>query len=65
MQELLKRYRLNWKCCNINNYNYSNDYAKQQENIVKKITIDEPKVFEMYLNANKMIYLIVGDAKRN
>jgi zinc protease len=34
----------------INNYNYSNDYAKQQENIVKKITIDELKKFsEMYL----------------
>ncbi|MFV8352155.1 M16 family metallopeptidase [Flavobacterium sp. XS2P14] len=48
----------------INNYNYSNDYAKQQENIVKKITIDELKKFsEMYLNANKMIYLIVGDAE--
>ena len=48
----------------INNYKYSNDYAKQQENIVKKITIDELKKFsEMYLNANKMIYLIVGDAE--
>ncbi|MFV8362632.1 M16 family metallopeptidase [Flavobacterium sp. ZT3P35] len=48
----------------INNYSYSNDYAKQQENIVKKITIDELKKFsEMYLNANKMIYLIVGDAE--
>ena len=48
----------------INNYNYSNDYAKQQENIVKKITIDELKKFsEMYLDANKMIYLIVGDAE--
>ena len=48
----------------INNYKYSNDYAKQQENIVKKITIDELKKFsEMYLDANKMIYLIVGDAE--
>ena len=48
----------------INNYNYSNDYAKQQENIVKKITIDELKKFsDMYLDANKMIYLVVGDAE--
>ena len=49
---------------NINNYNYSNDYAKQQENIVNKITIEELKQFsELYLNPNKMIYLIVGDAE--
>jgi zinc protease len=30
----------------------------------KEITIDELKKFsEMYLDANKMIYLIVGDAE--
>jgi hypothetical protein len=29
--------------------------------VKKKITIDELKFSEMYLNANKMIYLIVGD----
>lgn len=48
----------------ISNYNYSDDYAKQKENIVKKITIEELKKFsELYLNANKMIYLVVGDAE--
>jgi zinc protease len=48
----------------ISNYNYADDYAKQQENIVKKITIEELKILsDTYLNANKMIYLIVGDAE--
>nr|WP_315214275.1 pitrilysin family protein [uncultured Flavobacterium sp.] len=48
----------------IGNYNYADDYAKQQENIVKKITLDElKKLSEKYLNADKMIYLVVGDAE--
>ena len=48
----------------IGNYNYADDYAKQQETIVKKITLDElKKLSEKYLNANKMIYLVVGDAE--
>ncbi|MFV8323080.1 M16 family metallopeptidase [Flavobacterium sp. LS2R12] len=48
----------------ISNYNYANDYAKQQENIVKNSTIDAiKKLSEKYLNADKMIYLVVGDAE--
>ncbi|MFV8336639.1 M16 family metallopeptidase [Flavobacterium sp. RSP29] len=48
----------------ISNYKYADDYAKQQENIVKKITIDAiKKLSEKYLNADKMIYLVVGDAE--
>jgi zinc protease len=48
----------------ISNYNYADDYAKQQENIVKKSTIDAiKKLSEKYLNADKMIYLVVGDAE--
>lgn len=48
----------------IGNYNYADDYAKQQETIVKKITLDElKKLSEKYLNADKMIYLVVGDAE--
>ncbi|MGZ9733969.1 M16 family metallopeptidase [Flavobacterium sp. GNP002] len=48
----------------ISNYNYANDYAKQQENIVKNSTIDViKKLSEKYLNADKMIYLVVGDAE--
>ncbi len=48
----------------ISNYKYSDNYAKQQENIVKKITIGElKKLSDTYLNADKMIYLVVGDAE--
>ncbi|RDI53784.1 M16 family metallopeptidase [Flavobacterium glaciei] len=48
----------------ISNYNYADDYAKQQENIVKNSTTDAiKKLSEKYLNADKMIYLIVGDAE--
>ncbi|SFF06982.1 M16 family metallopeptidase [Flavobacterium xueshanense] len=49
---------------NISNYNYADDYAKQQENIVKNSTVDViKKLSEKYLNADKMIYLVVGDAE--
>ncbi|WP_144892844.1 M16 family metallopeptidase [Flavobacterium tiangeerense] len=48
----------------ISNYNYTDDYAKKQENIVKNITIDDIKTLaKKYLDPNKMIYLIVGDAE--
>ena len=48
----------------ISNYNYANDYSKQQEDIVKSIEInDVQKLSEKYLNAEKMIYLIIGDAE--
>ena len=48
----------------ISNYNYADDYAKQQENIVKNSSIDAiKKLSEKYLNADKMIYLVVGDAE--
>ena len=48
----------------ISNYNYSDSYAKQREDIVKNSTITEIKrLSEKYLNPDKMIYLIVGDAK--
>ncbi len=49
---------------NISNYNFSDDYTKQRENIVKNITIEEiQKLAGKYLNADEMIYLVVGDAK--
>ena len=48
----------------ISNYNYSDSYAKQREDIVKNSTITEIKrLSEKYLNPDKMIYLIVGDAE--
>ncbi len=48
---------------NISTYGWSDDYAKQQEQIVKGMTIDKIKALsEKYLDPNKMIYLVVGDA---
>ena len=48
----------------ISNYNYADSYAKQREDIVKNSTIaDIKRLSEKYLNADKMIYLIVGDAE--
>jgi zinc protease len=48
---------------NISNYGYADDYAKQREAMVKDITVDEIKVLaDKYLNPDKMIYLVVGDA---
>ncbi|MCF6223323.1 MAG: insulinase family protein [Flavobacteriaceae bacterium] len=48
---------------NISNYGYVDDYAKQREGIVKALTVEDIKALaEKYLNPDKMIYLIVGDA---
>ncbi|MDI5949265.1 M16 family metallopeptidase [Flavobacterium yafengii] len=48
----------------ISNYNYSDDYAKKQESIVKNSTIGAiKKLSDIYLNTDKMIYLVVGDAE--
>lgn len=48
---------------NISNYGYPDDYAKQREAIVKAMTVEEIKALaEKYLNPEKMIYLVVGDA---
>jgi zinc protease len=49
---------------NISNYNFADDYAKQRENIVKDMTVEEVKILaEKYLDPTKMIYLFVGDAE--
>jgi zinc protease len=49
---------------NISNYNYPDDYAKRNGKIVKDFSIEEiKKMSNLYLDPNKMIYLIVGDAK--
>lgn len=48
---------------NISNYNYPDDYAKQREDIVKALTVEEVQALaEKYIHPDKMIYLIVGDA---
>jgi zinc protease len=49
---------------NISNYGFDDDYAKQREAIVKAMNIEDIKnLAEKYLNASKMIYLVVGDAE--
>lgn len=46
------------------NYNFPNDYVKKQEMETKNVTVsDIKKLSEKYLNANQMIYLVVGDAE--
>ncbi|MGB3343134.1 MAG: pitrilysin family protein [Aequorivita sp.] len=48
---------------NISNYNYPDDYAKQREDIVKALTVEDVQALaEKYIHPDKMIYLIVGDA---
>ncbi len=49
---------------NISNYGFDDDYAKQREDIVKAMTVDEIKTLSnKYLNTDKMVWLVVGDAK--
>lgn len=48
---------------NISNYGYTDDYAKQNEAIVKALTVEDVQVLaKKYIHPDKMIYLIVGDA---
>jgi zinc protease len=48
---------------NISNYGYADDYAKQREDIVNAMTVEDIQALAVkYLNPDKMIYLIVGDA---
>jgi len=45
-------------------YNYPVDYIKKQEDIVKSMTIESHKeLAQRYIHPDKMIYLVVGDAK--
>jgi zinc protease len=48
---------------NISAYNWSYDYAKQREALVKGMTVDKIKTLaNQYVNPDKIYYLIVGDA---
>ncbi|WP_339753962.1 pitrilysin family protein [uncultured Winogradskyella sp.] len=48
---------------NISNYGFDDDYAKQREAIVKKLTVEDIKALaNKYIKPNQMIYLVVGDA---
>ena len=47
----------------VTSYGYADDYAKQREDIVKAMTVEDIKgLAKKYLNPDKMIYLVVGDA---
>lgn len=49
---------------NISTYDWSYDYVKNQENIVKGMTVERVReLSEKYLDESKMIWLVVGDAK--
>ena len=49
---------------NVSNYDWANDYVKQQEETVNNITVAQVrKLAEKYLNPNNMYYVIVGDAE--
>jgi zinc protease len=49
---------------NISKYGWKPDYVKEREEIVKNMSIDQIRqLSQKYLDANKMIWLIVGDAK--
>jgi len=49
---------------NISNYGLDDHYAKQREELVKNMTVNDVKaLIEKYIKPNQMIYLIVGDAE--
>jgi zinc protease len=49
---------------NISKYGWKYDYVKDREAIVKAMTVDRIRELSAkYLNADKMIWLVVGDAK--
>jgi zinc protease len=49
---------------NIAKYDLPKDYIKQRESIVREMTLEQHKMLaEKYIDTDKMIYLIVGDAK--
>ncbi len=49
---------------NISSFNWPYDYINQREKIVRDMTVDKINALSAkFLNADKMIYLFVGDAK--
>lgn len=49
---------------NISDYGWEADYVKEREQIVKNITKDDiAELARKYADPNRMIYLVVGDAK--
>ncbi len=49
---------------NISKYGWTSDYIKQREQTVRSMTVDQIKsLSSKYFDANRMIWLVVGDAK--
>jgi zinc protease len=49
---------------NISKFGWKPDYVKEREEIVKNMTLEQIRnLSQQYLDANKMIWLFVGDAK--
>jgi zinc protease len=49
---------------NISSYSLANNYIAQQHKVLKKLTLTDAKqAISTYINPDKMVYLIVGDAK--
>lgn len=49
---------------NISTLKYPHNYITQREEVVNNMTVEEvKKLANQYLDPNKMIYLVVGDAK--
>lgn len=49
---------------NVSTYGWEYDYVKTREDIVNKMTLDRIKELSLkYLNPNKMIWFVAGDAK--
>lgn len=49
---------------NISSYGWKPDYVKQRESIVRNLTLEQVRsLSRKYIDPNKMIWLVVGDAK--
>jgi zinc protease len=48
----------------ISTYGWSNDFIRQQEQIVRNMTVDQIRALaKKYIDPSRMLYLVVGDAK--
>lgn len=68
---LLKSNALNYETLNaldgmlriINKYNLPKDYVKQEENLLRNMTLEQHKgLAQKFINPDEMIYVVVGDA---
>jgi len=49
---------------NISSYSLANNYVQQQQEVLSKLTLEQAQAtIAKYINPDKMVYLVVGDAK--